>query len=418
MSTLVYLLVTIFYAGVLWVLIESTFHQWVKYRNAEFIRDYKWITLEIKLPREINKSPAAMEAVLEAFQQGGGLRTWWDRYRKGNMLSWFSLEIASFGGDIHFFIRTHEKFKNIIESYIYAQYPGIEIFEVEDYTDSFRYDPKEHEILGGHFVLEKEDYMPVKTYVDYGLDKDPKEEFKTDPITPMLEFMGSLKGNQQLWYQILIRSDRFVDWKKEAKDEVAKRFMRVPKEGKEEDAKLFTEHKLTQGEKDEIRAIERSTTKAGFEVFIQALYMAPHSETDSNKTSSFVGMLKPFGSPAFNSFRVQEDTSFVFPWQDRADGRKLIRLKQKFFKRFVLRMYSQYWSTIDAFSLSYEINSRIDRFLRHGHNYFSAPKNKDSFILNIEELATMYHFPGKVAGTPTFKRISSTKSEAPSNLPV
>ena len=40
------------------------------------------------------------------------------------------------------------------------------------------------------------------------------------------------------------------------------------------------------------------------------------------------------------------------------------------------------------------------------------------FILNLEELATLYHFPGEVAATPTLPRIDSTKSSSPSNLPI
>jgi hypothetical protein len=39
-------------------------------------------------------------------------------------------------------------------------------------------------------------------------------------------------------------------------------------------------------------------------------------------------------------------------------------------------------------------------------------------ILNTEELATIFHFPGQVAGTPTLERVPSKKAEAPSNLPI
>ena len=39
-------------------------------------------------------------------------------------------------------------------------------------------------------------------------------------------------------------------------------------------------------------------------------------------------------------------------------------------------------------------------------------------IINSEELATMFHFPGPVAGTPALERVPSKKAEAPSNLPV
>jgi hypothetical protein len=47
-----------------------------------------------------------------------------------------------------------------------------------------------------------------------------------------------------------------------------------------------------------------------------------------------------------------------------------------------------------------------------------VPFKSPHFVLNTEELATMFHFPGGVAATPTFNRIESRKAEAPTNLPV
>ena len=417
-----YLIETVAYGFILYLIWEMTFHQWLKYKRAEFIKDINWIMLEIKLPREINKSPAAMEAVLEAFQQGGGVGTWWDMYRKGNMLNFFSLEIASFGGDIKFFIRTPKKFKNIIESYIYAQYPGIEILEVEDYTNRIRYNDTEHSLFGSGFSLSKADFLPIKTYLDYGLDRDPKEEYKIDPITPMLEFMGSLKGGEELWYQVLIRADKYKDWKKDAKEAAGYLMAGKDINGKgglelDETGKSFGDLRLSQVQKDTVRAIERSATKSGFEVFIRAMYLAPKSEFDGGKITSFFGMLKPFSSPNLNGFAPTEDTSFVFPWQDRK-GTKIVVLKDRMFKKFVLRVFADYYDQFDGFSFAYEVNSRVDKFLRHGVKFSKWGPPKGTFVLNIEELATLYHFPGKVAGTPTFKRISSTKSEAPQNLPI
>ena len=39
-------------------------------------------------------------------------------------------------------------------------------------------------------------------------------------------------------------------------------------------------------------------------------------------------------------------------------------------------------------------------------------------VMTTEELATMFHLPGKVAVTPTLGRIPSTRGEAPPNLPT
>ena len=42
-----------------------------------------------------------------------------------------------------------------------------------------------------------------------------------------------------------------------------------------------------------------------------------------------------------------------------------------------------------------------------------------SFILNTEELASIYHFPGRrVAPAPFIRRIEAKKGEAPSGLPT
>jgi hypothetical protein len=43
--------------------------------------------------------------------------------------------------------------------------------------------------------------------------------------------------------------------------------------------------------------------------------------------------------------------------------------------------------------------------------------NAEVSCMNLEEIATIYHFPGAVAGTPTLPRIDSNKGVAPVNLP-
>jgi hypothetical protein len=49
---------------------------------------------------------------------------------------------------------------------------------------------------------------------------------------------------------------------------------------------------------------------------------------------------------------------------------------------------------------------------------FDHPQAKDAFVLNLEELATVWHLPGATVGTPTLPRIDSTKGVAPVNLPI
>jgi hypothetical protein len=39
-------------------------------------------------------------------------------------------------------------------------------------------------------------------------------------------------------------------------------------------------------------------------------------------------------------------------------------------------------------------------------------------ILSSEELATLFHIPGRVSTTPSLERIEAVKSDAPQNLPI
>ena len=41
-----------------------------------------------------------------------------------------------------------------------------------------------------------------------------------------------------------------------------------------------------------------------------------------------------------------------------------------------------------------------------------------TFVLNTEELATMWHFPGQILKVPTLERIESKEASPPPNLPM
>ena len=46
------------------------------------------------------------------------------------------------------------------------------------------------------------------------------------------------------------------------------------------------------------------------------------------------------------------------------------------------------------------------------------PPPEATFILNVEELASLYHFPSQVAAPPSvIQRVGSKKREAPRDLP-
>ena len=106
------------------ILVSLAWSMWLKYVNRRFVENIKWVLLEVRIPKEVFKSPFAMEMVIaNALTQTGGVGTWLQKYWLGNVLNWFSLEIVSSEGNVRFFIRTNKAFKMIIENQLYAQYP-------------------------------------------------------------------------------------------------------------------------------------------------------------------------------------------------------------------------------------------------------------------------------------------------------
>ena len=371
-------------------------HEWLHYVQARFISNFNWILLEIKLPKEIHKTPLAMEIVLNALYQSTSPMQWWDKYRKGKVKDWFSLEMVSVDGHVKFFIRTNISYKNIIEAQLYAQYPDIEIYEVPDYTRYVDYRGKEGDwdMFGTEYKLAKPDAYPIKTYVDYGMDKEGvKEEFKTDPLTSVVEYLGSVGKDEQIWIQILVQSasknykkkdGTKGDWTDEGKDLVEKL---VGRDKKEEDNK-FQVMRMTKGEQEIVSAIERNIGKLGFECGIRAIYLAKKEKMDYGHIKALGGLLRPFTTNNLNGFKGYEQTyGWDFPWQD-FNFIRLTAKKKKIFKAYKYR------------------------------SWFHLPRKIKPFVLSSEELATIYHLPGGVAQTPTFGRIPSRKGEAPVNLPM
>lgn len=401
----------------LWVpflLLFGAWRMWLTYLQLRTIAKQDWIMLEVRLPKDIYRSPLGMELVLNAIHYKGLVGDFVKRLWKGNLTPWTSLEVASFEGDIHFFIRIEKGQKRLIESQIYAQYPDAEVTEVDtDYTDLITYDEDKYSMWAGEFVLTKKDPYPIKTYVDFGLADNPKEEEKIDPITPMMEWLGSLGKGEQAWIQIVVRYHldnrrkkgekwfKFKDgklkweggwfaressWKEDAKKEIEEIKEKATVEAKDGSGPPRLE--LTPGQKDTIAALERSVEKPGFDVGIRGIYIAEQDAFVPVNIGGLIGSFKSYGSGGLNGFKPGDHkTGFTYPWQDPF-GRREAKQKHRMFDAYKRR------------------------------SFFHPPYRRKPFVLNSEELATIYHFPGRVATTPTFKRIESRKSEPPTNLPI
>ena len=391
------ILVPIILAKVFWNL-------WLEYIRAKFIHAQEYTLLEIRLPREILRSPLAMDTLLTNLHIGPGEGTFINRYIEGKVRPWFSLEMVSLGGQIHFYIWTRKALKNLVEAQIYGQYPMVEVHEVDDYAQKVQYRPGQMSVWGCDFKLSKPDPYPIKTYIDYGLDKDPKEEFKIDPMGGFFEFLASVGPGEQIWLQLMIRVNKddlkenrkFVykggltgsttSWKEEAAEEIKK----IVKEAtiKTVDQKNPTTLNLSKGQQDVVAALERSISKYGFDAGIRGIYIAEKDKFNAVNISALTASLKQLGSLNLNGFvPTRWFTQFDYPWQDWR-GKKQEKMRSAIIEAYKRR------------------------------SWFHPPFKTPSFVLNTEEVATIFHFPGAVVQAPTLGRIPSTKGEAPPNLPV
>jgi len=308
--------------------------------------------------------------------------------------------MVSIGGAVHFYIWTPGKMKATIEQQLYSQFPGIEVFEAQDYSHLIDFQKGVTDASVLEYDLVKPSPYPIKTYVDFGLDKPGQdEEHKIDPITTILEYLASLHEGEQAWVQILVRAhkaekwipgkDKPVDWKHDAEMEIKK--MRDKVAPKEEGK---PEIRMTKGEQETIFAMEKNIMKLPFDVGIRSVYIAPVDKYNPGNAGSIAGIFQAFSSAIYNGFKPTRGVkTFDYPWQETE--KRMTAIKEEFLKVYRLRAY---------FHAPYRLSlGKIPRPIS---------------VLNTESLATIFHVPGSVAQTPSLGRVLSKKSEAPANLPI
>jgi hypothetical protein len=382
------------------------FHLWMEYVQTHYDLSQGRTTLEIQFPQEVLKSPLAMELVLQQLYQTASpdnhIQTYWD----GKKPPVYGLEIVSDGGRIHFYISTpQKKFKNMWEAQLYAQYPGIIIKELPvDYTAEIPWDPTKYGYFSLHFRLRKPDAYPIKTYIDYGLDKEQAQTlkdsvvYKTDPITPMLEFLGSIGPKEKVWVQILISAHREVnfkvgslhahgDWQHDVEKEIENILGKRKK--KEDEEEKGAPGQITPTERDTIAALERSMSKYAFNTKIRCTYIG---ELDGGflpgeRIGPIISMWRSFDDIRRNSIGLAWRTDYDWNWWQDPTGKKKIAHKKR-------------------------------ELIHHKLRAWEPQNSRDNgFILTTEEIATIFRPVGQTALTPSIERVASARSEAPPNLP-
>jgi len=415
---------TVIFGAIAWKL-------WLHYIQQDFISGIDFTLLEVIPPRDVLRSPRAMELFLANAlyhkSRKGGVEEFW----QGAVWFWYSLEIASIDGQVHFFVRTPTRIKGLIETQMYAQYPQAQVREVEDYTlavDKITAD-SEYNLWGCEFKLARPEAFPIKTYTDFGLDKDPKEEFKIDPISGLVELFGSIKKGEQMWAQLVItpalkkkyhtQGTWFGkhDWVEESKLQILKILKPYIGERKRESKPgTYSLEVRSPGFMDEmIKASARKITKVGFETGIRICYVAKRDVFDMSNRRNMRLIFRQYATPfsneleRFNSTQADAFGSNFFT--------SFFLISQKTITRLANRMLEEYRERAFYYlplrhHLSLYIPWPLSPYIFP--NYF----HHKTFVLNVEELATLWHFPGQILKVPTLERIESKEASPPTNLPV
>lgn len=378
--------------------------KWMDMIGNKFWLNQGRTTLRIKLPEEILRSPEAMEIVMAQIHNTANPDNLFQTYLDGKRPLPFSFEIVSIGGEVRLYVNVPtKKTKNAFEANMYAQYPGIEVVEeAVDYAAEIPLDTKDHEIMSFHMVKNNE-ILPLKTYIDYGLASMPKEEEKTDPITPTLEVLAGIEPYERVYIQFLCTSHRedsfkngqiFPDtktWKEKVNETVSAIMQRDPKTKKPlggEEGERIAPPQITEGERSYVLAIERVMNKYMYKGAVRWMYITKKGHFNGDLINPIIRVFSQYDSGGSKlSIRWRTD----FNYKDYIPGGKkkqLAALKRQELKEYKLRKY----------------------FPKSGGD---APT-----MFSVEELATMFHLPGRVALTPGLGRIPSRRSEAPPNLPV
>ena len=393
---------------------------------------YKWILIEMIPPKEVLVPFKAMEDVFTSVWPIYDGAVWREEWCDGEMKLypyWFSFEVVSTEGVVHFYLRCLAQHKSTFESVLYGHYPEIEIHEVPDYLKTIPKDipNQEWDLYGEDWILKKPNCYPIRTYEKFFEPQGERisaEEKRLDPIASLLEGLSRLGPGEHFWVQFITTpvTHKEANMDKIAKKEIDKVSRRPvkkektlledvsellhnlilgpTKEGSGEKASYKwlsriqeegdeNELLLTPGEKEVLVGIEDKIKKPLFMCSIRATYAA--------KRENWSGSSKNTGRGYFAHFTTNHLNGLIYTGETRPKTHYLFRKRRAYF--------------------------RARKMFRNIVNRFPAgfpDRTAYTIILNPEELATIFHFPNKITGlvSPTVVRVESKKGGPPPNLPI
>jgi len=382
--------------------------------QGKWAATHKTVILAIDIPKGNEQSPKAVENMFTYLAGAHGSVNFFEKWFEGKFQKNFSYEVVSLEGYTQFLIWTPLEYRNLIESSVYSQYPDAEISEVDDYVETVpqKFPDEEYDIWGVEFTQAAPWVYPIKCYKEFEHMMGPSETQFKDPMATLMDLCGSLRQGEQLWIQYIVTPIGF-DWVKEAEKEIDKILGRKAKaskslimqgvellgeaseaiysiwgeiESKEKEERAKTMMDLTPLEKRRIEGVHEKLAKLAFEAKIRVVYIAKKDVINRAKVANgVVGYMKQFAALDLNNLKP--------------DVKKTMTKTVYFWKESRLNVKK--------------------------NNIFTAYKNRSGSqgisggIYNIEELATLWHFPVEPSVRASLvQKAPGKKADAPSSLPL
>jgi len=324
------------------------------------------LVMQILVPKENEKASLAAEQMFASIHGilGGN--------KRGEDV--ISFEIISTDADgIRFFVVAPQHLCRFIEGQIYAQYPNADIEYVTDYTKE--QGTKEVFVTAGEIEMEKDSIFPIKTF----------RSFEVDPLAAITGAMSELNNHEKVWLQVIVRPISNT-WQEKSKE-----YITAIKEGKSLSGPSFAElvSKLAKGIGD---ALNTDPSKPAAKEIVKLL---PGQEEELSEISN--KMLK-----VGFEFKIRVITKA----EDQFRSEQLLRDVVASFKQF---------TTAHLNNLIYAEPTSTGKEIYDSYVKRDIGDQRD--IVNIEELASLYHLPNISVETPNIAWSRSRKLEPPMNLP-
>ncbi len=412
---------------------QIVWEKFVASRKRAFRRRLNWSFFEIKFPTGVLKNPRAMEEVFNGLHAiAPDVETdlsWWSLNIKGFSPKFYTLIFFAHDGKIRFYLRYPSELKEFIKSRFYSQYPDIQFLETEDPLAIFPNKIPNHLLDGEVFnvYLNKEDAYPIKTFSV--LEYLPKEQ-QIDPIATFIEAASNLSDKEWLISQIFIlpttpdnpeqgkkwieRGQKIINkliGKEEKKepgiwDEIQEFIVnlllapfRTPvwKKAEEKPKEEFNLQKLTPGERKVIEMIQQKMSKLGFWCGWRIVYLVYNDVSEIKKPTAFAlisGILKSFSTEDLNSLSA-------YP---------LTILKSEISKEriFVIKRNS-FFPSVKFYIIPSPPKSYVKNLKKIGVD--------KGYILNSEELATLFHPPMEFVPPTGIEKIPTKELPPSPQLP-